>query len=326
MTQPTAGNILQNYKSSTILFLTYRSMERRGQYTPQPEFTQQKRDEVLKRLEAAVEQIQDSDDFRAWLGLQSRFHQYSYGNTLLIMAQRPTATRVAGLRTWNALGRFVNKGERGIDILAPVFPKGTTKEQDEQQVPVNYIVVKTFDVSQTNGKPLPEFDVPVLEGDEGGVLDAALEQLAIGDGLRVERPRHLLGDEMGLYAPDGKLIVVRTHDKAGQPVSQLQQTKTMAHELAHHVGGHGRLQTGTMTRTRGEEESIAEACAYVTLAHFGLDSGARSFPYIAGWAHEKEVLQGVMGDVQRVSARLIAGAEKLLGIGNEPAHGGGDTR
>lgn len=284
-------------------------------FTGSPDISQHKREEVFRRLESSVEAIQDSESFRAWLTLQGRFHTYSWRNTSLILAQRPEATRVAGLRTWNSLGRFVNKGERGIDILAPIFPKGTKKEDEEAFGPSGFIGVKVFDVQQTSGKPLPEVEVPVLEGDQGGVLYNSLESYAGTLGVRTTVVEQLPNTTMGLYDPHTLRILIRSHLHDGAPISQLQRTKTHSHELAHHIGGHGKpreLAGEYVRRSRSEEEAIAEACAYVTLSHFGLDSGTRSFPYIATWAQNKQVLKNVMGEIQRVSGKIIAGAEAQL--------------
>jgi antirestriction protein ArdC len=287
-------------------------MERPG-YRPSPD-QERRRKEVFETLEQAVDAIHDSESFRAFLELQSKFHTYSWRNVALILQQRPTASRCAGVKAWNQLGRFVNKGERGLDILAPTFRPGAKKEDQETEAPVGFLPVRTFDVSQTNGKPLPEFDVPVLEGDEGGVLYQSLEGYSAVLGVTVHPlPPAFQGDEMGYYVPAEDRIGIRTHMPDGSNVPQLQQTKTLAHELAHHVGGHGKPRgPEQIRRTRAEEEAIAEACAYVTLSHFGLDSGARSFPYIAIWSKEKGVLKAVLSEVARVSGKIISGVEKVM--------------
>src|SRR4051812_5964568 len=143
----------------------------------------------LLQLEQAVEGIQDSDTFRAYLTAQAKFHHYSWGNTLLILCQCPEATRVAGYRTWQSLDRQVKKGEKAIWIIAPAYYK--KKERDEQtgediekQVPL-FRSASVFNVSQTDGAPLPEIPVPVLDSHAGAELYSRLEGLAMTEGLRV---------------------------------------------------------------------------------------------------------------------------------------------
>lgn len=144
---------------------------------------------------------------------------------------------------------------------------------------------------------MPEIDVPVLEGDEGRELYARLEQLAVSEGILVKWSTDELPENtMGLYMPDKKEIIIRE-------AAPLQMTKTLAHELAHHFA------SSDLLRTRGEHEAIAEATAYVVCSHFGLDTGARSFPYVALSSKDRVVFRGVLTTIQRVSARMIDGVE-----------------
>ncbi|MFC1909672.1 ArdC family protein [Chloroflexota bacterium] len=139
----------------------------------------------MKQLKEEVENIQDSYQFRLFLTTMSKFHYYSIGNQILIMLQKPDALRVAGFNAWRALGRFVKKGEKGISMLSPVMPPrsicascgskitkgakycpqcGEPTDQDVGGDPVFFRVVYVFDLHQTEGRDLPEFDVPVLTG------------------------------------------------------------------------------------------------------------------------------------------------------------------
>jgi antirestriction protein ArdC len=251
----------------------------------------------LAQLERSVAAIQDSDTFRAYLTAQARFHQYSFGNVLLILAQRPDASRVAGYRTWQSLGRQVKKGEKAIRIIAPASykkkePDEQTGEEQERQVRF-FRSVSVFDVSQTDGDPLPEVPVPVLDSHAGAELYAKLEGVALTEGLRVtighesflQRPQL-----MGFYEPDSRAIYVKE-------AAQLQQTKTLAHELGHHFAKHH--ISGPASETE------AEAVSYVVLAHHGLDSGERSFPYIATWSQDKTVLKAALTTIQAISNILI---------------------
>src|SRR2546429_104859 len=123
----------------------------------------------LLQLEQSVAAIQDSETFRAYLSAQAKFHHYSFGNVLLILAQNPEATRVAGFRTWQSLDRHVKKGEKALRIIAPAYYKKQerdeqTGEELERQVAF-FRSASVFDYSQTEGKPLPEVPVAVLDSE-----------------------------------------------------------------------------------------------------------------------------------------------------------------
>jgi antirestriction protein ArdC len=272
--------------------------------------------EALERLETAVGQIQDSDTFRAYLDVQAKFYRYSPNNALLILAQRPDATQVAGYGAWKTLGRQVRRGERGIKILVPMRVRSRSADrqhdaadhQDAPKVPDPQIdtdpqsaapgvrrllfgVGTVFDIRQTDGDPLPTIEVPELTGDAGLALYGLLERVAQDEGLAIRRGSERLGPAtMGFYSPTERLIVLR---EAGQ----LQMTKTLAHELAHHYAAH--------RTSNAASETVAESVAYVTLTHHGLDSGARSFPYVATWSRELAVLRTALGEIQAISSRLI---------------------
>jgi hypothetical protein len=266
-----------------------------------------RRRDLLDRLEHQVGLIQDSDAFRRYLDVQARFHAYSWGNVCLMLAQRPDATRVAGYVAWQQLGRQVLKGERAINIVVPMPRKVEDQETGADQTRLRFGIGNVFDFAQTDGDPLPDFKVPILEGDEGGHLYDALAEVARADGVIVERRGEYspgMADRMGHYEPGARRIVVRGS------VPQLQQTKTVCHELAHHLTG----KHETYGEFRDEHETIAEATAYVVLAHFGLDSGARSFPSIATWARDRAVLRGVLGTTQGVASTIVSKIEAQHGI------------
>jgi hypothetical protein len=125
--------------------------------------------DILARLEQAVGAIQDSDSFRAYLDVQARFHRYSWSNVALIFAQRPDATQVAGYNAWLKMHRYVRRGEKAIKIVVPM----TKKVEGEDGEPERKLIFGTgnvFDVSQTDGEPLPVVEVPVLTGQAGREL------------------------------------------------------------------------------------------------------------------------------------------------------------
>jgi antirestriction protein ArdC len=266
---------------------------RLGRGDPQPQ------SDILQRFEEAVGAIQDGESFRRWLDISSRFHHYSLGNQLLIAMQRPDATYVAGFHAWLKLGRHVNKGEKGIAIMVPHVRKMEQDDGTEERRVTSFGTGHVFDLSQTDGEPLPAVEVPTLEGEAGGELWEGLSRFAERAGVKVltvtlERlPRQTLG----YYVQSRQEIVVGQH-------SQRQMTKTLAHELGHHVA---------RVDDRAENECIAEGIAYVVCAHFGIDTGERSFPYVAGWAKDRAVLKNVLGTIQTASAALIDGVVSVSG-------------
>lgn len=273
-------------------------------------------DEVLKKLKEEVDGIQQSEHFRAFLVTMSKFHDYSIGNLILIASQRPEATRVAGFNTWKDLGRWVKKGEKGIAILAPCLPPKSIKptepvdEKDDRYIeegekkreiirPLYFKVVYVFDVSQTEGKELPEFEVPVLSGEANEELFEKVLRLAKTEGLVVgfdSKPDQAPAIK-GYYS--GKTIWVKPEE------ARAQQLKTLIHEVAHY------FSEGVFRIPRRDAETIAESAAFSVGAHFGFDTGARSFPYVAIWSQDKKVLEQNLGQIRQVTGRIIEGIEAL---------------
>src|ERR671932_1023453 len=261
---------------------------------------------LMQQLEAGVEAIQTSEDFQRYLRTAARFHTYSPTNVVLILAQKPDATRVAGYRAWQQLGRQVKKGEKAIYIFAPRPYRVTTEdEQGEEQTRegLTFRSVPVFDFSQTEGDPIPTMEAPVLTGDRGQDTYDALVAFATRQGLTVtNHDPKTDGDDSqstynGYYSPSRQLIFVKQAAPA-------QMVKTLCHELAHH------LAPELQAASRAECETVAEATAFVVAAHAGIDTGSYSFPYIATWASRQDgplLLKQVMGRVQVIAHRVIAG-------------------
>jgi antirestriction protein ArdC len=184
----------------------------------------------IERLVGVLNEQQASDEFRLWLDMMARFHRYSWGNCLLIAVGKPDATLVAGFTTWKKLGRSVRKGEKTIRILAPCpvrrrrLETATDAADKDEEVPTVYFKVAcVFDVSQTEGAELPEFDVPEVHADAEHLLRAA-EQVAFGRGIVVKYSS--LGQ--GHYGISrGGLVEVDPSHSTGQ------QAKTLFHEVVH---------------------------------------------------------------------------------------------
>jgi len=287
----------------------------------EPTSGERKIDAVLKQLKDGVESIQGSDNFRQFLTVMAKFHDYSIGNQLLIMLQRPEATRVAGFNTWKDMDRWVKSGEKGIAILAPIFqpratcpacgarlPRGArfcsecgkTVEIEVEVSPRYFKVVYVFDVSQTEGKPLPEVEVPVLTGDINEELFASMLELMKRQGVTVNFESRPLDDPdiKGFYRHADNLIWVRPQE------SRAQQLKTLLHESAHYY------TEGVFHIPRADAETIAESAAFVVAAHHGFDTGVRSFPYVAVWAQDKKVLEQNLGAIRQVATTILDQLEK----------------
>ncbi len=304
-----------------------------------------KSDALQRMLKDGVQRILTSPEFRNYLIAMSRFHNYSWNNQLLIMMQRPDATHVAGFNTWKDLGRWVRKGETGIAIFAPSFRAadvtwmrhadgarwriqrlgeewgvykqghlvgkykrkreaerqlrawGATEERVAEAEP-RFLVVHVFDIDQTEGEPLPEFVVPALTGEADEELFARLRALMRQRGVTVSfepRPHQDPGIKGQYSAPDQ--IWVRPEEPPAQ------QLKTLLHEIAHYYS------EDVFRIPRRDAETIAESAAYVVGAHYGFDTGVRSFPYVALWAQDEAVLRENLKTIQRVSDTIIGELE-----------------
>ena len=256
------------------------------------------------QLTTAVEDLAHSDAWRAMLQVAARLPTYSPSNVLLITVQRPDATRVAGIRTWNSLGRHVNKGEHGIAILAPCIyraaPGETATEAGRSESPSTtpahepfeptaateetprqlrgFKVVHVFDASQTDGEPLLDVKPAHLTGAGPDGFWDHLAGLVHDDGFRIERGPCGLGAN---GYTDFTARVVRVRDD----VDPAQAVKTLAHELGHIRADHEHRFTdyATSAACRGQAEVEAESIAYLITAQAGLDSVTYSVPYLASW-------------------------------------------
>ena len=277
------------------------------------------------KLAALHEQISDgvaalveSEGWRAMLDTAAKFHSYSLGNLVLIALQAPQATRVAGFRGWQSVGRQVRKGERGIAILAPCTyrPKTLTcttdstgeQPQDERGGQAaatasgkqlrGFRVVHVFDISQTDGDPLPEVAPVLLSGQAPAGLWHDLAGQVSGYGYALER-----GDCAGANGfTDPTRRVVRVRDD----IDEAQAVKVLAHELGHLECGHV-TDLPTYLTCRGRCEVEAESVAYVVAAAHGLDASGYTFAYVAGWAG------GDPATVRQAAETVTRAARTILG-------------
>ena len=281
-------------------------------YLPTTEATQNKLESILKQLKAGVESIQQSDQFRLFLTTLGKFHNYSIGNLILIMLQKPEASHVAGYTTWKDLHRWVKQGEKGIAIMAPCMPpkikkldpnatadKDVDEEESGDPRPRHFKVVYVFDVSQTEGKPLPEIEVPVLTGEANEELFENILRLVKDQELVVSfesRPEQDPSIKGMFYS---KNIWVRPEE------SRAQQLKTLIHEMAHYYS------ENVFRIPRQDAETIAESVAFTVGAHYSFDTGTRSFPYVALWSQDKKVLEANLAAIKNVSGKIFEALEQI---------------
>ena len=283
--------------------------------------------DLHEHIAAGVEALTSTDEWRAILDTARRFHTYSPTNQLLIYVQRPDATRVAGFTTWQALGRQVRKGEKGIAILAPC-PRRGGGEDTTPATPdapgesgegsgagrggrMRFTVAHVFDESQTDGDDLPEVLPTLLEGEGPAGLWDGLAAQATGHGYTIERGP--CGEANGYTNPADHLVRVR------DDVSNAQACKTLAHELAHIVCGHVEDLTDYVAH-RGRAEVEAESVAYIVSGAQGMNTSDYTFGYVAHWA------QGHPEQVRATVDTVLAAARTILdnlptGVGeqDEPA-------
>ena len=280
--------------------------------------------EITDRLEQGIAELFESERYKEYLRVMSKFHNYSFNNTLLIAMQKPDASLVAGFSSWkNNFGRSVMKGEKGIKIIAPspftvkqevektdpqtgkpVIGKDGKPVTEEKEIKVPaYKVVSVFDVSQTEGRELPDIAVDELTGDVDRFKDffSALEQASpVPIGFeKIEGGAH------GYYHLEEKRIAI------DEGMSDLQTLKTAIHEIAHaklhdiDLNAPKEEQKPRVDRRTREVE--AESVAYTVCQHYGLDTSDYSFGYVAGWSSGKELaeLRGSLETIRSTAAEMI---------------------
>ncbi|MDL0118788.1 ArdC-like ssDNA-binding domain-containing protein [Halobacterium salinarum] len=274
----------------------------------------------IEDLITHVEEARGSKAFQEWLDVQSRFHDYSYRNTLLITLQCPEATKVAGYRAWQEeFDRHVQEGESAIWIWAPIITTqcpecGNSPNYHEQsdceydETPpeewseglVGFRPASVFDVSQTEGEPLPELETAAT-GDAGDLvttLEDAASELDVEVRL-VDADEWIHGQAEGICKPrqsdESPLVEVRNR------ANEADLAVTLVHELAHALL-HGAISDPL---ARSEQELEAEAVAYVVGRHYGLDTSNSSF-YLAAWAgDDPEAIRERLGRISRTAQQLI---------------------
>ena len=287
--------------------------------------------EITDRLEQGITELFESERYREYLRVMSKFHNYSINNTLLIAMQKPDASLVAGFSAWkNNFGRNVMKGQKGIKIIAPspykvkqemkkidphtqqpIIGKDGKPVTEEKEITIPaYKVVSVFDVSQTEGKELPDIAVDELTGDVERYRDffAALEKTSpVPIGFE-----QIPGSSHGYYHLEDKRIAIQ------EGMSELQTLKTAIHEIAHAKlhdidlnAPENEQQPRVDRRTREVE---AESVAYTVCQHYGLDTSDYSFGYVAGWSSGRELseLKSSLETIRSAAAEIINSIDETL--------------
>ena len=291
----------------------------------------QKVQEITDKLEEGLKELFESEKYKTYLSTMSKFHNYSFNNTLLIAMQKPEATLVAGYKAWQKnFERHVNKGEKAIRILAPapykikeerdkldpvtgemMFDENgmPQKEQVEVTIPA-FRAVSVFDVSQTDGKPIPELEAQELLSTVEGYEDfvqALMNVAPVPIGFE-----DIPGDSKGYFHTEEKRIAVQEN------MSESQTLKTMVHEVAHSMLHNKEINRDDLieepAKDRNTKEVEAESVAYTVCQHFGIDTSGYSFGYIAGWSSGKDMkeLKSSLDTIRKTASELITGIEGAL--------------
>ena len=286
--------------------------------------------EITDRLEQGITELFDSERYKEYLRVMSKFHNYSFNNTLLIAMQKPDASLVAGFSAWkNNFERNVMKGQKGIKIIAPspfkvkqemqkidphtqksVIGKDGKPVTEEKEITIPaYKVVTVFDVSQTEGKELPDIAVDELTGDVDRYKDffAALEKTSPVP-IAFEK---IEGGSHGYYHLADKRIALN------EGMSELQTLKTAIHEIAHaklHDIDLNAPKDGQPRVDRNTREVEAESVAYTVCQHYGLDTSDYSFGYVAGWSSGRELseLKSSLETIRSAAAEIINSIDENL--------------
>ena len=288
--------------------------------------------EITDKLEQGLKELFESERFKEYLKTMSKFYNYSFNNTLLIAMQKPDATLIAGYTAWQRnFDRHVMKGEKGIKILAPAPYKVQEEREkldpatqkpvlDKDGKPVTetvevtrpaFKVVSVFDVSQTDGKELPDIIVDELKG-------TVENYEAFFDALKQESPvpisfEDIPGGAKGFFSPVESRIAIQ------EGMSEIQTVKTAIHEIAHaklHAVKPDEKAAPEDKKDRHTKEVEAESVAYTVCQRYGIETSDYSFGYIAGWSSGKETkeLKSSLDTIRKTAAEMIEGIDGKLEV------------
>ena len=276
--------------------------------------------ELTERLENGVKELYASDNYAQYITAMAKFHHYSFGNALLILFQCPQATNVAGYNTWKQLGRQVKRGEKGIMILAPcnfraslerekidpltgqalLGPDGKPLTEKVKISPNRFKIAHVFDMSQTEGRELPQIGVSELTGD-------VADYTGIYNRLTALSPLPVLQEDFQRSAK-GYTSFTENRIVVKPGMSQVQTIKTLVHEIAHaKLHKPDDILDVPRPGERRRKEVEAESIAYVVCQHFGIDTADYSLAYVAGWSKGRELteLKGSLNIIHATAGEII---------------------
>lgn len=309
------------------------NLERRVKIMADKPTNRERLQEITAGIEQGIKELFESEKYRRYLSVMSKFHRYSVNNTMLIYMQKPDATLVAGYNKWQQFERHVKRGEHGITIIAPTPYKKKIEEQkldpdthapildadgkavmEEKEIEIPmFRPVKVFDLSQTDGKPLPEL-ASALSGTVPH-YEAFLEAMRRSAPVPIEF-EPMADDIDGYFSPDQQRIAIR------EGMSEVQTVSTVVHETAHSkLHDYDKAQEEAARagnkeppneKDRNTKEVEAESISYAVCQYFGIQTGENSFGYIASWSHGKELpeLRASLETINKTSCELITDIER----------------
>jgi antirestriction protein ArdC len=284
--------------------------------------------EITDSIEQGIQDLFQSDRYAQYLATMSRFHRYSVNNTMLIYLQKPDATLVAGFNKWrDQFARNVKKGEKGIKIIAPTpFRKKIEEEKldpdtklpmldadgkvilEEKEIKIPlYKPVTVFDVSQTDGKPLPQLAADLTGNVQN--YDVFMEALRRTSPVPIDM-KPIADSTDGFFSRKDQRITIR----AG--MSEVQTISAAVHEIAHSKLHNTKAvpedEEPAASKDRHTEEVEAESVSYAVCAYYGIATGENSFGYIAGWSKGKELqeLRASLETINKTASELITGIDR----------------
>ena len=310
------------------------NLERRVKIMADKPTNRERLQEITAGIEQGIKELFESEKYRRYLSVMSRFHRYSVNNTMLIYMQRPDATLVAGYNKWkNQFSRHVKRGEHGITIIAPTPYKKKIEEQkldpdtkapmldkdgkvimEEKEIEIPlFRPVKVFDISQTDGKPLPEL-ASSLSGNVQN-YEVFMEALRRSAPVPIEF-EPMAANMDGYFSPDRQRIAIR----AG--MSEVQTVSAAVHEIAHSkLHNYAKAQEEAVRagdkeppkkKDRNTEEVEAESISYAVCQYYSIQTGENSFGYIANWSQGKELpeLRASLETINKAAGELIADIDR----------------
>lgn len=273
---------------------------RKPSFTPEQRdaYRKEQRDRSAELMKTAVGELLTSEGWTAWAKCRARMHRYSFANTMLILAQMPDATHVASMKFWNDHERKVIKGERSLKVNAPLFRNPTAEEiaaghPADKKVLAFFKLVPVFDVSQTDGEPLPVIQPEPVTGDSHAEYLRPLEKMAHSLGYSVSHED--LSDGMGGYCDyAAKHIAIAKGDAVNS------QVRTLVHEIAHALG------LDYKEYTRSIAEVLVDTATFIVCTSIGLDTSGSTVPYVAGWGGD-----GAVAAIEKFAVTVDEVARKI---------------